>query len=57
MNIYSSGLQIRGGIENSSKVIFFLFLNEKHVLTPHQNHLIVTVVMMSHKISFFMENP
>ena len=45
-------LQIRGGIENNSKIIF-LISQSKHVVTPHQNCLDERVLMMDHKICFY----
>ena len=33
--------------------IFFLFLNEKYVVTPHLNCLCETVLMRGHSLCFF----
>ena len=46
MYLIKSELQLRGGIEDKSQ--------QKRV-TPHQNHLYETVLMVGHRICFFME--
>ena len=48
--VESAELQIRGGLEDNSKIIFFLFLNVAYVVTTHQNLLDETVLMVGHKI-------
>ena len=45
-------LQIREGSEDNSKIIF-LISQQKHILNPHQRHLIEMVLMMGHKICCF----
>ena len=47
-------LQIRGGIEDSSKM-FFLISQRKHVFTPNKNHLGETVLMMGLNKCFIEE--
>ena len=49
-----SELQIRGGIDDNSK-IFFLFLNENIYCHPSLNRLREMVLMMGHKICFYEE--
>ena len=44
-------LQIREGIEDNSR-IFFLISEQKHVVTPHENRLGKTVLMIGHNIGF-----
>ena len=40
---------IREGSEDNSKIIF-LISQQKHIVNPHQRHLIEMVLMMGHKI-------
>ena len=44
----STELQIRGGNEDNSRIIF-LISQQKHVMTPHKNRLDQMVQMMGHK--------
>ena len=45
-------LQIRGGIEDNSKIVFYCS-TKTYVMTPHKNHLDQMVLMMGHKICFY----
>ena len=47
-------LQIREGIEDNSEIIF-LISQRKHVVTPHYNRLIETVLMMGNNKCFYGE--
>ena len=48
-------LQIRGGIEDKSKIFFSYFSIKTYVVTPHKNRLGETVLMVGHKICFYGE--
>ena len=49
-------LQIRGGIEDNSKVTFSYFSMKIYVVTPHKNRLNETVLMVGHKIYSYQES-
>ena len=55
LSLCAQELQIRGGIEDNSKIIF-VFLNKNICCDPSFDHLGETVlIMMGHKIRFYGE--
>ena len=45
-------LQIRGGIEDNSKIYFSYFSTKTYFVTNHKNRLDETVLMMDYNIRF-----
>ena len=35
IQVHNSELQIRGGIEDNSKIVFFYFSTKTYIVTPH----------------------
>ena len=44
---------IREGIEDNSKIIFSYFSMKTYVVTPHQNRLGETVLIVGHNLCFY----